>query len=138
MPLESILDDTVEIGRACVRPDHRGGSVIAMLWRGIASYLDMTGGRFLLGCASMELTDGGRSAASFWDLARDHHLAPAHRRCRPRDPVAIGRLPRAERLVVPPLLAGYLRMGARVCGPPAHDRMFGTADFLLLLDAAGR
>jgi len=48
--------------------------------------------------------------------------------------VPIGRLPRATSLTLPPLLAGYLRMGAQVCGPPAHDEMFGTADFLLLLD----
>jgi putative hemolysin len=136
MPMESILDRTVEVGRACVRSDHRGGPAIVMLWRGIMSYLAMSGHRYLLGCASMPLTDGGRSAASFWDRAVAEHLAPAHRRCRPRNPVPIGRLPRAPRLVVPPLLAGYLRLGARVCGPPAHDEMFGTADFLLLLDLA--
>jgi putative hemolysin len=35
---------------------------------------------------------------------------------------------------VPPLVAGYLRLGAKVCGPPGHDEMFGTADFLMLLD----
>ncbi len=133
MPLESILDRTVEVGRACVRADHRGGPAIGMLWRGIASYLAMTGCRYLLGCASMPLSDGGRSAASFWDLALREHLAPAHRRCRPRNPVPIGRLPRADAPSIPPLLAGYLRMGAQVCGPPAYDEMFGTADFLLLL-----
>ena len=136
MPMESILDRTIEVGRACVRADHRGGSAIAMLWRGIASYLAVAGHRYLLGCATMPMTDGGRSAAAFWDRAVVDHLAPAHRRCRPRNPVPIGRLPRAPRLVVPPLLAGYLRLGAKVCGPPAHDEMFGTADFLLLLDLA--
>lgn len=136
MPMESILDRTVEIGRACVRADHRGGPAVAMLWRGIASYLAMAGHRYLLGCASMPMTDGGRTAAAFWDRAVLEHLAPAHRRCRPRNPVPIGRLPRAGRVVLPPLLAGYLRLGAKVCGPPAHDEMFGTADFLLLLDLA--
>jgi putative hemolysin len=134
MPMESILDRTVEVGRACVRADHRGGLAISMLWRGIAGYLKLTGYRYLLGCASMPLTDGGRSAAAFWDLALRDHLAPAHRRCRPRQPVPIGRLPRATELIVPPLVAGYLRLGAKVCGPPGHDEMFGTADFLMLLD----
>ena len=136
MPMESILERTVEVGRACVRADHRTGPVIPMLWRGITAYLAQAGHRYLLGCASVPLTDGGRSAASFWDRALLDHLAPAHRRCRPRNPVPIGRLPRAPRLVVPPLLAGYLRLGAKVCGPPAHDELFGTADFLLLLDLA--
>ena len=134
MPMESILDRTVEVGRACVRADHRGGLAISMLWRGLAAYLNLAGYRYLLGCASMDLTDGGRSAAAFWDLALREHLVPAHRRCRPRNPVPIGRLPRAANPTIPPLLAGYLRMGAQVCGPPVYDEMFGTADFLLLLD----
>jgi len=135
MPMEPILDRTVEVGRACVRADHRGGPAISMLWRGIASYLALTGNRYLLGCASIDLRDGGRSAASFWDLALQHHLAPAHRRCRPRNPLPIGRLPRTATPTIPPLLAGHLRVGARVCGPPGYDQLSATADFLLLLDA---
>ncbi|HEY5880152.1 MAG TPA: GNAT family N-acyltransferase [Nakamurella sp.] len=134
MPMESILDRTVEVGRACVRADHRGGPAITMLWRGIATYLNLAGYRYVLGSACLDMSDGGRSAAAFWDLALRDHLAPAHRRCRPRNPVPIGRVPRATELAVPPLLGGYLRLGARVCGPPAYDEMFGTADFLLLLD----
>lgn len=134
MPLERLLDRTVEAGRACVHPDHRTGAVVSMLWSGVARYLHLTGYRFLLGCASMSVSDGGRNAAAFFDLAVAGHLAPAERRCRPRRPVAIGGLRRAAEPTVPPLLRGYLRLGAQVCGPPAHDEMFGTADFLLLLD----
>ena len=41
-----------------------------------------------------------------------------------------------ERLrpAVPPLLRGYLRLGAVACGPPAADPVFHTVDFLMLLD----
>ena len=35
---------------------------------------------------------------------------------------------------VPKLLRTYLAIGARICGPPAWDREFGTIDFLTLLD----
>jgi putative hemolysin len=38
------------------------------------------------------------------------------------------------RLTVPPLMRGYLRLGARVCGDPAHDPDFGVGDFPALLD----
>ena len=31
-------------------------------------------------------------------------------------------------------MRGYLRLGARVCGEPAHDPDFGVADFMALLD----
>lgn len=133
-PMESLLDSAVEAGRAVVHPDHRHGAAVSLLWRGIAQYMRLTGCRYLLGCASIDVSDGGRNAASFWDLARGRHLAPANRRCRPRDPLPIGQLPRAERPSIPPLLRGYLRLGAVVCGPPAFDPAFGTADFLVLLD----
>jgi putative hemolysin len=33
----------------------------------------------------------------------------------------------------PPLLKGYLRLGAKICGAPAWDPDFNTADFLTLL-----
>jgi putative hemolysin len=32
------------------------------------------------------------------------------------------------------LLRAYLAIGAKICGPPAIDREFGTLDFLTLLD----
>jgi len=38
------------------------------------------------------------------------------------------------RLSVPPLMRGYLRLGAQVCGDPAHDPDFGVGDFPALLD----
>ena len=34
---------------------------------------------------------------------------------------------------VPPLIKGYLRLGAYVCGDPAWDPDFNTADLLMLL-----
>ena len=40
----------------------------------------------------------------------------------------------AARAVLPPLLRGYLRLGARICGEPAHDPAFGVADFVALLN----
>ena len=35
---------------------------------------------------------------------------------------------------VPKLLAAYLSIGAKICGPPAIDREFKTIDFLTFLD----
>jgi putative hemolysin len=52
----------------------------------------------------------------------------------PHRPWDTAAAPRPDRAVLPPLLRGYLRLGARVCGPPAHDPDFGAADFLVLLD----
>ena len=38
------------------------------------------------------------------------------------------------RVTVPPLMRGYLRLGAKVCGDPAYDPDFGVGDFPALLD----
>jgi putative hemolysin len=37
------------------------------------------------------------------------------------------------RVALPALLRACLRIGAHVCGPPAHDGELGTADLYVLL-----
>jgi len=134
MPLERLLDTTVEIGRACVRADYRAGATVSLLLGGVARYLHLTGYRHLLAAVPVDVSDGGHTAASVWDFALAGYLAPAERRCRPRDPIAIGGLERADRPRVPALLRGCLRLGGKVCGPPGYDETFDTAAFLVLLD----
>jgi putative hemolysin len=131
--LDGLRPALVETGRSCVHPGHRSGAVVGLMWAGIARYMLLTGHDWLVGCASVPLTDGGVLAAGVWDTARDRHLAPTHLRVVPRRAWDVASAPRPERVVLPPLLRGYLRLGAWVCGPPAHDMDFGVADFLVLL-----
>lgn len=126
----------VEAGRSCVHPDHRNGAVITQLWAGVARYVLAGGYRELGGCASVSVADGGRTAAGVWDLVRSRHLAPAGLWVVPYVPFDVASPARPARLVIPPLLRAYLRIGARVCGRPAHDVEFGTADFYVLLTMA--
>jgi putative hemolysin len=123
----------VETGRACVHPEHRTGAVVSLVWAGLARYLLLTGHSHIMGCASMPLADGGVTAAGVWDIARAKHLSPRELRVQPRRPWDADAAPRAARTVVPPLLRGYLRLGAYVCGPPAYDPEFDAADLLVLL-----
>ena len=127
----------VETGRSCVHPDHRSGAVINLMWTGIARYLHLHGHRWLAGCASVPLTDGGDVAASVWAVVRDKHLAPPRLRVTPRVPYPLGPAPTTDRAkllaAVPPLLRGYLRLGAWIGGEPAHDADFDVADFFVLL-----
>lgn len=129
-----LRDDLVEAGRSCVHPDHRDGAVIALMWAGIARYLVSTGHNWLGGCCSLPLADGGAPAAGVWETVAERHLAPAEHRVRPRLPWRPEEAPRAaHRPGLPPLLRGYLRLGAKVCGEPAHDPEFGVADLYVLL-----
>jgi putative hemolysin len=135
--LAEVRDQIVEAGRSCVHPDHRTGAVINLMWAGIARYLHLHGYRWLAGCASVSLADGGESADCVWALAREKHLAPPRLRVTPRRPYSVRPAPTTERsrllAAVPPLLRGYLRLGAWVGGPPAHDPDFDVADFFVLL-----
>ncbi|MFJ6572439.1 GNAT family N-acetyltransferase [Streptomyces sp. NPDC091292] len=132
--LDTIRPNLVEVGRSCVHPDHRDGAVIGLIWAGIARYMIAGGHEWLAGCCSVPLADGGALAAATWDRVQDKHLAPEEYRVRPLRPwTAEGVVRPAGRTELPALLRGYLRLGAWVCGPAAHDPEFGVADLYVLL-----
>jgi putative hemolysin len=123
----------VEAGRTCVHPDHRGGAVVGLMWAGIARYMVAGGYGWLGGSCSIPLDDGGVTAAGVLDKIP---LGPDGYRVTPRRPWTGRGVPRPDRFVIPSLLRGYLRLGSWVCGAPAHDPDFGTADFFVLLSLA--
>jgi putative hemolysin len=133
--LDGLRGGLVELGRSCVDPEHRSGAVINLVWAGIARYLALTGHRWLAGCASIPLADGGAGAAEVWSTVRARHLSPPEYRVTPHRPWTVDGVGgvAASRAAMPPLLRGYLRLGAWVCGEPAHDPEFGVADLFVLL-----
>ncbi|MEV0738611.1 GNAT family N-acyltransferase [Streptomyces sp. NPDC050549] len=133
-PLDPIRPGLVEVGRSCVHPDHRDGTVIGLIWAGIARYMVDRGHEWLAGCCSIPLADGGALAAGTWDRVGAKHLAPEEFRVRPLLPWSPDGVTRpTDRVELPPLLRGYVRLGAWVCGEPAHDPDFGVADLYVLL-----
>ena len=132
-----VLDQSMEIGRACVAKAHRSTQVLFLLWKGLALYVAANRRRFLFGCSSLTSQDPADGKA-FMDYLKAHgHLQPEFE-IRPQPgfecyPTGFGgTFDRSVR--VPPLFRIYLRHGAKVCGPPAIDREFKTIDFLVLFD----
>ena len=132
--LNSIADDLVELGRSCVHPNHRNGAVIGLLWSTVVRYVVAGGHGWLSGCTSVPLADSGIQAANVWYEVAERHLAPEAYAVNPHRPWRPDPNSPAIRAAMPPLLRGYLRLGAWVCGPPAHDPDFDCADFFMLLD----
>lgn len=131
--LQHLRGRMVELGRSCVHADYRGGGVITQLWAGLAEYMLRGNHEYLIGCASIGMVDGGHNAAAIWHAAREKHLAPIEWRVFPRCPLPLDKLESAAAPVLPPLVKGYLRLGAYVCGEPAWDPDFNTADLPILL-----
>jgi putative hemolysin len=133
-PLERARPKLVELGRSCIDPDFRHGGVIMLLWSQLATMMQRNGLRWMIGCASVPMRDGGHVAASLWESLRHDAMAPADWRLTPRLPLPVDQL-RCDLQVEPPaLIKGYLRCGARLMGAPAWDPDFGTADLPLMLD----
>jgi len=132
-PYEEMRTQIVELGRACIHREHRSPEVLHMLWRGIARYALANGGRYMMGCCSLTSQDAAMGWAVYASL--QHCLVESSLQTLPTAayalPVCAAEAPEER---APKLLRAYLTLGAKICGPPAIDREFGTIDFLTLLD----
>jgi putative hemolysin len=123
------LPGLVEIGRACVHPDYRHGAVLGLLWAALANHFAERGYRYVIGCASIPHDE----ATGVCSRLLCEHLGPEEWRVAPRRPFELRMPAEPAEVAFPTLIRGYLRLGACVCGPPAWDEAFRTADVLMLL-----
>jgi len=133
--LKALRPRMVELGRSCVDAQYRNGTVIRLLWTGLAAFLSRHDVDYLIGCASVSLEDGSVDAAALYRRLAKTHLADESWRVWPRrrlpiDPEAIDAQHPVE---APALMKAYLRAGARLLGEPHHDEAFGCADFPMML-----
>ncbi len=122
-----------ELGRSCVHQNYRSGVVIALLWAGLADYMTRHGYDHIIGCASITMADGGYVAAKVYEKLVAKHLSPVEWRTNPRNRLPLEQLSSSMDVLLPPLIKGYVRCGAWVCGEPAWDPDFNTADVLMML-----
>jgi putative hemolysin len=132
--LRHLRHKMVEVGRSCVHRDYRSGGVIMALWSGLGQYMKKNNYEVMLGCASVQMGDGGHYAASLAKiLSTDQHLTDIEYRVFPRLALPVEELNSSLEVEPPALIKGYLRLGAKICGNPAWDPDFNTADFLTML-----
>ncbi|WP_291656989.1 GNAT family N-acyltransferase [Bosea sp. (in: a-proteobacteria)] len=130
----------LELGRSCVLKPYRTKRTVELLWSGIWAYLQHHRIDAMFGCASFDGTDPDALALPLSFL--HHHArsegdwaAAAHA----GHFVDMNRLPPAmvdAKLALrqmPPLIKGYLRLGARFGTGAVIDRQFGTTDVLVVL-----
>lgn len=134
---EDILNESVEVGRACIEKEHRNGRVLYLLWRGIAEYMKLTSSRYLFGCCSITSTDP-KDGWTVMDMLRHNgHLHETY---------CVGTTPKFDcpetdrdedawkEVKLPQLFRLYLDLDAKVLSVPALDEEFKTIDFLIIVD----
>ena len=131
--LNHLRPKMVELGRSCVHADYRSGAVIMALWSGLAQYMQKHDYEIMLGCASIPMADGGHFAASLYNSLGNDQMAPVENHAFPRLPLPLDRLNGGLAVEPPPLIKGYLKLGAKICSAPAWDPDFNTADVLTML-----
>jgi len=134
--LAHLRERMVEVGRSCVHPDYRDGATITQLWSGLADYIGKHNHEYLIGCASISMADGGHYAASVYHKIHKLHAAPAEYTVYPHCRLPLEALNRNLEAAIPPLIKGYLRLGAYIAGEPAWDPDFNCADLFILLPVA--
>ncbi len=132
----------VEVGRSCVAQGYRTNATVQKLWRGIAQYMADHNVRALFGCASFPTTAAETLRRPLGYLHRHHLAAPQWRvtalggravEMSDPDPVLESADQRTIYRSLPPLVKGYLRLGAVVGQDAVIDQQFGTTDVFMYL-----
>lgn len=148
--IQSLLDypgGKLELGRACIDRHYRTGTVMRLLWAGLAAYVRAVGAEILFGCSSLKTMNPVEAAAAFKSLVDQGHVSQEfsvfaaqkykmHGFQEALQGLNTGALPydaEAAGKLIPSLLVGYLKAGGKVCGEPILDLDFQCIDFLTLL-----
>ena len=133
----------LELGRSCVHKDWRSKRTIELMWRGIWTYVRHHRIDVMIGCASLP---GANPLAHALPLSFLHHhatgrdawaasaLASRHVPMNMIDADAVDT--RRALASLPPLVKGYLRVGAKIGDGAVVDRQFGTVDVLIIVPVA--
>lgn len=134
--LDHLRPGMMEMGRACVRADHRTGGVLCLMWAGLLAYGDLRDIRYAVGAVSVPMQyegyDRGATVRAVRELVDAKHRAEWT--VTPRNPVEEITAAPASRRTFPPLVTGYLRMNAEILGAPSFDPVFDVADFPMIID----
>ncbi len=138
----SLKDEIAEIGRSCVKKEYRNGSVISLLWRGIANYVKQNKIRYLIGCGSFHTDDSVLISEAYAYFKNKNYFVDEKLRVFPRKNKILKGFkndlvlenPREVSKKIPPLIYSYLMAGARIGGEPAYDEIFKTTDFFIFFD----
>lgn len=142
----------LELGRSCVLAEYRAQRVLELLWRGLWAYVRHHRIDVMFGCASLPGADPGAHAPALAFLranaladedwraparagSRAPLRAPAVKAQNEEAPADLAARVGARRALamLPPLIRGYLKLGASFGDEVFVDHAFNTTDVLVML-----
>ena len=132
-----IIEKSVELGRACIHPNHRSLIVLNLLWKGVGHFARFFEKTYLFGCCSLTSQDEAEGHALFQFLQNNAHIHSSLQ-IPPLGTHSLSSISSAVTSAIKPprLMRAYLSLGAKICSPPAIDREFKTIDFLAMFDCS--
>ena len=130
----------LELGRSCVLPQYRTRRTVELLWQGIWAFCRKWDIGLMCGCASFPGTNPAAhalplsflrhnaSATSEWNV-KAHKAIAVDMDLMPVEAVDL----RTALMALPPLIKGYLRLGAMFGEGAVVDHEFGTTDVFVIL-----
>lgn len=144
--IQPLLDhekDLLELGRSCVLPPYRSRPVLQKLWQGIAHYVADHNIGLMFGCASLHGTDIDQLSEQLAYLHHYHraedHLCPKAIESRYVDMNLHAKEDLDAKAVfvsLPPLIKGYIRLGASIGDGAVIDLQFNTTDVCIVMPTA--
>jgi len=132
--LSNLPGKILEVGRTCIDPAHRNGSTIAVLWAELATYIQHHQFDYLIGCASIELSEGEERIQQMLHYLQQHHRGAEDFGIRARNPYPMKASAFPGKPNLPPLLRAYMNLGAQICGEACLDPEFSVVDLFIFLD----
>ncbi len=130
----------LELGRSCVLPAYRGKRTIELLWQGIWSYARQHDIDVMIGCASFAGIIPAQHAEALTFLnghakvCEQWHIAPLPGRHISMDFMPVEAIDLKSAInKLPPLIKGYLRLGASFGDGAVIDPVFRTVDVMVVL-----
>lgn len=130
----------IEVSRAVVHPNYRNGVVVKLLWQGLLKYSIEMEAKYLIGTASFMGVDDNVYLHSLSFLYYNYQSVESLSSWAKNPSISINKIPQNELNLIlvkkqlPPLIKGYLRLGATVSKDAYLDYQFNSIDVLILLD----
>ena len=128
------FNDAVEMGRACVLPEHRKTATLICLLCGVRHYSNLKDAKYLFGLTSLAKMSHGDALATY-EQVQKLGLLTHYKGVEPLDVMKVpAGTVSSQNPQIPALLSVYFEIGAKVCAMPAYDPIFQCHDLLTLID----